>query len=109
MVHFAAAVYTDLLQQIQRKNFYALEARITHRGRYYHEHSMEISVERSSGNDQPPTSDAEDIVAETLRDLSRWLYRQLEREYEYQTSDEVAGESIEVNGYTFAEVGRRFG
>lgn len=99
----------DQLQQIQRKNLYGLEARMTHRGRYYHEYCMDISVERASGTYQPPTPNAEEIVAEALRDLARWLYRQLEREYEYQTSNEVVDESIEANGYTFTEVGRRFG
>ena len=99
----------DQLQQIQRKNLYGLEARMTHRGRYYHEYCMDISVERASDSYQPPTPGAEEIVADALRDLARWLYRQLEREYEYQTSDEVVDESIEANGYTFTEVGRRFG
>ncbi|HAY07899.1 MAG TPA: antitoxin of toxin-antitoxin stability system, partial [Hyphomonas sp.] len=53
--------------------------------------------------------DAEDIVVEAMRDLARWLYRQLEQEYECQTSDEVVDENIEANGYTFTEAGRRFG
>ena len=44
-----------------------------------------------------------------LRDLARWLYRQLEREYEYQTSDAVVDEAIIANGYTFTNSGRRFG
>lgn len=103
------AAIADQLQRIQRKNLYALEARITDRGCYYHEYCMEVSVERVGGNNQPPTSDAEDIDAEALRDLARWLYRQLEREFEYQTSDEIVGERIEANGYTFTEVGARFG
>jgi len=103
------AAIADRLQLIQRKNLYALKARVTHRGRYYHEHCMVISVERASHTYQSPTPDAEEIVAEALRDLARWLYRQLEREYEYQTSDEVVDESIAANGYTFTEVGRRFG
>lgn len=99
----------DQLQRIQRKNLYALEARMTHHGRYYHEHSMAVSVERASDTCQPPTRDAEEIVAEALRDLARWLYRQLEQEYEYQISNEVVDESFIANGYTFTEVGRRFG
>ena len=103
------AAIADQLQLIQRQNLYALEVRITHRGRYYHEHSIAVSVERASNNFQPPTSDAEDIVAEALRDLARWLYSQLEREYKYQISNEVVGEGIIANGYTFTEVGRRFG
>jgi len=103
------AAIADQLQKIQRKNLYSLEARITHRGRYYHEYTMEISVERASDTDQPPTPDAEEIVAEALRDLARWLYRQLEQEYDHQTSDEVVDEGIIANGYTFTEGGRRFG
>ena len=99
----------DQLQQVQRKNLYALEARVTHRGRYYHEHSMEISVERNSERYQPPTGDAEEAVAEALRDLARWLYRQLEQEYDHQMSNEVIDEGIIVNGYTFTEAGSRFG
>ena len=103
------AAIADQLQNIQRKNLYALEAKVTHRGRYYHEYTMEISVERASPHDQPPTADAEEIVTEALRDLARWLYRQLEQEYDYQASDEVVDEGIIANGYTFTEGGRRFG
>jgi hypothetical protein len=55
------------------------------------------------------TLDAEAIVIEALRDLARWLYRQLERDYEYQSSDERIDEAIAANAYTFTETGRRFG
>jgi hypothetical protein len=72
----------DGLQAIQRRNFYQLQADIRHRGRYTHEYCMEIAVERDSPTMQDMTRDAENIVAEALRDLARWLYRQLERDYE---------------------------
>jgi hypothetical protein len=55
------------------------------------------------------TADAEETVIEALRDLARWLYRQLEREYDHLSSDEAVDESITVNEYTFTEAGRRFG
>lgn len=103
------AAITDQLQQIQRKNLYALEARLTHRGRYYHEHSMEISVERNSDRYQPPTAEAEDGVSEALQNLARWLYRQLEKEYDHQMSSDVVDEGIIANGYTFTGAGSRFG
>ena len=70
---------------------------------------MEISVERASPNWQEMTADAEDVVTEALRDLARWFYRQLEREYDYLSSDEVVDETILANGYTFTKVGARFG
>ncbi|EEW61100.1 conserved hypothetical protein [Ruegeria sp. TrichCH4B] len=48
-------------------------------------------------------------MAEALRDLARWLYRQLEAEYDHLTSDEAIKEGIIVNEYTFTEGGSRFG
>ena len=38
--------------------------------------------------------------------LARWLYRQLEAEYDHLTSDETIEEGIIVNEYTFTEGGR---
>ena len=70
---------------------------------------MTISVERDSPISQEMTIDAEDAVIEALRDLACWLYRQLEREYEYLTSDAVVDEAILANEYTFTEDGHRFG
>ncbi|BAI99156.1 hypothetical protein Sj15T_31510 [Sphingobium sp. TA15] len=99
----------DALQAVQRRNFYQLRVSITHRDRYYHEYCMAIAVERDSPTWQDMTADAEDLVIEPLRDLARWLYRQLEREYNYLTSDEVIDEAILANGYTFTGSGRRFG
>ena len=40
---------------------------------------------------------------------ARWLYCQLEAEYDHLTSDEAIEEGIIVNEYTFTEAGRRFG
>ncbi|WP_375567574.1 antitoxin of toxin-antitoxin stability system [Oceaniradius stylonematis] len=99
----------DALQAIQRRNFYQLRAEASHRGNYYHEYCMAISVERRSQVWQDRTPDAEDAVIEALRDLARWLYRQLEREYDYLSSDEAVDETILANGFTFTETGRRFG
>jgi hypothetical protein len=70
---------------------------------------MVISVERDSPTYQDMTADAEEMVIEALRDLARWLYRHLEREYDYLTSDEAVDEAITANEYTFTEAGRRFG
>lgn len=99
----------DGLQALQRRNFYQLSAEANHRGHYYHEYCMAISVERDSPTSQDMTADAEDVVTEALRDLARWLYRQLEREYDHLTSDEAIDETIIANEYTFTETGRRFG
>ncbi|RQP07155.1 MAG: antitoxin of toxin-antitoxin stability system, partial [Paracoccus sp. BP8] len=70
---------------------------------------MAISVERDSPTWQDMTADAEETVIEALRDLARWLYRQLEREYDYLTSDEAVDEAIVANEYSFTVDGKRFG
>ena len=99
----------DALLAIQRRNFYQLRAEANHRGHYYHEYFMSISVERDSSTWQDMTADAEETIIEALRDLARWLYRQLEREFDYLSSDAVVDETIAANEYTFTEAGRRFG
>ena len=48
-------------------------------------------------------------VGEALRDLARWLYRQLQSEYDHLTSDEAVEDGIIANEYTFTAGGRRFG
>ena len=70
---------------------------------------MLVDVIRDSPTWQPPTEDAEEIVTEALRDLARWLYRQLQAEYDHLTSDEAIEDGIIVNEYTFTEGGRRSG
>ena len=99
----------DELQAVQKRNFWQLHCSIRTRGNYCHEHGMAIEVERDSPTWQPMTDGAEDAVIEALRDLARWFYRQLEREYDYLTSDTAVDESIAINGYTFTAQGRRFG
>ena len=99
----------DALQDVQKRNFFQLRAETTHGGRYYHEYCMSVAVDRDSPTWQPMTDGAEDAVTEALRDLARWLYRQLEYEFEHLTSDEAIDESIAANDYTFTEAGRRFG
>ena len=99
----------DALQAVQWKNFHQLHAYVRQSGRYCHEYTMAIEVERDSPTWQPPTDDAEDTVTEAMRDLARWLYRQLRSEYEHQTSDQTVDEIVEANAWTFTEDGSRFG
>ena len=99
----------DRLQTVQRRNFYQLTAEATHRGRYYHEYCMTVEVMRDSPTGQEPTGDSEDTVTEGLRDLARWLYRQLEAEHDHLTSDDAIEDGIIANEYTFTAGGQRFG
>ena len=69
---------------------------------------MAIEVERDSPTWQPPTDDAEDTVTEAMRDLARWLYRQLRQEYEHLTSDAAIDETVAANEWSFTAAGEYF-
>lgn len=99
----------DRLQAVQKRNFYQLVADIRHRDRYYHAYCMDIRVERDTLTWQAMTEDAEEIVIDIMRDLAKWLYRTLEAEYEFLTSDAEIDAALKANGYTFTQEGRRFG
>ena len=99
----------DVLQDAQRHNFFQLHAYVRQSGRYCHEYSMAIAVERDSPTGQPPTDGAEDIVTEAMRDLARWLFRHLRSEYEHQTSDDAVDEILRANEFSFTAEGVRFG
>lgn len=49
----------------------------------------------------------EEELKENAKDFMRWIYRQLEKEYEYQNSDEQVNENIKCNEYLFSESGKR--
>ena len=99
----------DALQRLQRDSFYQLTAALRHRGPGCHAWCMEINVERDSPGGHPIASRGEEGLIEALRDLAHWLYRRLEREYEFLISDETVDEGMAANGYTFTAEGRRFG
>ena len=91
------------LQHIQVGAFFHLYANVKQRGHYMHENFTEIDV----GNDyQDVTESQEEYIKTTLRDFMRWIYRQLEKEYEYLTSEEAIIESIKANEYEFTEDGK---
>ncbi|WP_269459037.1 hypothetical protein [Sphingobium cloacae] len=56
---------------------------MTRQGHYYHEYAMTISVGRADTCAGDASEAAEEAISEALRGLARWLYRTLEREYEY--------------------------
>lgn len=96
----------DGLRDIQRKAFYSLSATVNHRGHDYHEHCTSIDVEDSRRSYGECDESTAETVADLLRDLMRWIYRQLESEYDYQTSDACLKENIAANEYEFDESGR---
>lgn len=80
------------LQELQRRNFYRITANIKQSGNYCHEMTMSCDSEN-------------DDLIESLRAYAKWIYRSLEKEYEYQFSDDAIADSILANEYEFNENG----
>ena len=95
----------ERLAAMQKRCFYNVSAKIRHSGFYYHERSMSFDVE-DEGYAGKAFAEMEDEFKEICADLARWLYKSLEAEYEYVTSDEYIEESILANGYEFYENGK---
>lgn len=95
------------LQEAQRPAFYRLEAHVKHRGHYQHSGRTEIEVY----NTEHPYSNVpqEGDIKDALRSFIDWIYSQLDKENDYQNSDEVVDDNIIANEHTFTESGKRFG
>lgn len=80
----------DQLQAWQKVNFYRLQAKMQHRGHYYHSGCMKVDVHDHENEWRDVPADG---IADQMRAFADWIYRNLEKEYEYQTSDERLAES----------------
>jgi len=94
----------DELQSIQRPHFYGLEANTRHSGHYSHSGCMQVSVNDAATGDTV-SRDTEETLTDILRSFADWIYGMLEKEYEYQNSDEAIDDGIRANDYDFDEGG----
>lgn len=110
----------DALAEIARQHQDA-SFNVKHAGHYHHEHCTRFS-DVEYGDDDPietlPYGGPEyqervayldgrtEELIELARDAMRWIYAQLEAEYEFLNSDEQVDELIRANAYEFTEEGR---
>ncbi len=97
----------ERLQKLQKRYFYQLTATIKHRGHYYHENSNEIIID-TLNSDRYISDDTDEELTDILRDYMRWIYTQLNNEYDYLMSDESVSEHLIANEYEFTENGERY-
>ena len=119
-----ASVFAEIAKKFPCSSF-----TVVHRGHYSHENCTGFSFDSGADycdpdalvryrtpDDDPEDPDSmprdrmaedfpEDLLEETAKDFMRWIYRQLEKEYSYQTSDEAVDESIIANEYEFNKNG----
>lgn len=81
-----------------------LSASLKHTGHYYHEHSVTIDFSWDGEDDYP--EEAANAIDEAFRDLMRWFYRSLEKEYEYLMSEAAFQETADANEWEFDAQGR---
>lgn len=95
------------LQEIQKGHFYRLHATMTHSGHYYHSGCMNVQV-FDWDNENRDIGDAEKRICQLMRDFADWIYKQLEAQYDYVTSEENCKEQCESDGEVFTESGARY-
>lgn len=93
---------------------------VVHRGHYYHSHCTEISFDAGDypgyfvsgkgwqGNFQDNMDKLEETISDAYHDLCHKLYRTLEKEYDYLTSNEAIKDTIIANEYEFTKDGKQF-
>lgn len=102
----------DTREKLTPENF-IIQIRRTS-SRYSHENTIEGDVDiediPESIEDEFPFYKYQDMIQNKVtnwaREKSKNLYRDLEKEYDYLTSDEVVKDSIEANDYLFTEDGK---
>lgn len=107
-LHRFAAAFAEIAKQYPEAFFM-----VSHSGHYQHEYctDFDFELEWPDAEDAPIADEVRREVEKRLTDTSRaamrWVYRQLEGDYEGQTSEEAIADAMEVNGYEFTADGKR--
>ena len=93
-------------QELQQSNEFALSADVMHSGQYFHEYCTEFECFDSRAQDgYVESAETEDDIKETAREFMHWIYKQLQNEFEFQTSDSTIAEMLISNEHEFTEDG----
>ena len=97
LARFSKVIEENLVMKIKRYS-----------SNYYHSGSVYADVYGSYVSHPAIENPIEGKLREVKEELCEKLYRILEEEYDYLTSDEVVKETIIANGYEFTEGGELF-
>jgi hypothetical protein len=105
--------YKHLIPFIEEGTISASIGKTSYANHYNHERTRYVELEHPFYSERCPRSfklcsELQEELEEIRYDLSRELYRALEKEYEYLTSDELIEERLEINEVQFTEDGRVF-
>jgi hypothetical protein len=99
------------LQRAQRFASYQITASTHQHGHYMGGMVVDVELGDPPGGDGWPTLEGcphlwEEPVKDALEDFAHWVYRTLEKEYEYLNSDEQVDEMLTINEYEFTAEGK---
>lgn len=106
--HRSITRFKKLLPLIPMGDLSACVVRVGHH--HVHENTVKADVEMAWNNETEPLEglrgELEGFLTERVRELSRKIYKSLESDYRFQTSDEAIIETLKANEYTFREDGK---
>ena len=98
----------DTLATLQTRNLKELTAVITTEGNDMNDGAMHAEVRRENTRTEDPTEDALKTVTEEMRRLARWLYAELEKEWNSASSDGEVDEAIQRERWRFTAAGAHY-
>lgn len=108
-------VLHKIASEFERLALHGVSFTVKQRGHYMHKYCTEFYFSAPDDISDTPLSDVERIekveeaLKETAREFMEWIYRRLEREWDYMNEDAQVDDNILANGYTFTADGKRFG
>lgn len=74
--------------------------------RYYHENTVIFNIFRRDDDSVP--DNVEDLIKESMRSFMKWIYNNIESQYDYIMSDKQVDEDLTENCYYFYKNGAIF-
>jgi len=85
------------LFQLQKSHAYKISAKVVQSGHYNHSGCTDLTFYRDGESYWGNMIVDEEAFTEVLRSFMDWIYKALERQYDYLRSDEAIKETIEAN------------
>jgi len=93
------------LLELSKKHGYKIQFSVN-RTNYFYSHENTVQIDNSPYSDFSLSDDQDGILTTLKNCLCRVFYRMLEKDYDYQLSDEYIIESLQANDVLFLESGK---
>lgn len=103
-LHRLADIFAKLSAQIPSASF-----TVKHSGHYYHQYCtvFDFAYDDCENPSESALPEFEKQAIDAARDCMAWLYRTLEKDYDWQNANEQVDENMRANDYAFTAQGSR--